>query len=96
VPSNTRTKDDIRRFDGSDYQMVRLTRDNYEEMIHAGLICFHVDAEQAGWLKDEPVFHWGISGQEALFPRRCCRPSRRRNGSRWCYSGPDPARSSET
>jgi hypothetical protein len=32
------------------------------EMIRAGLNCFHVDAEQAGWLKDEPVFYWGMSG----------------------------------
>jgi hypothetical protein len=68
VPSNTRTKDDTRRFDGSDYQMVHLSPDNYGEMIRAGLNCFQVDSEQAGWLKDEPVFYWGIGGQELLFP----------------------------
>jgi hypothetical protein len=68
VPSNTRTKDDTRRFDGSDYELVRLTRDNYGEMIRSGLNCFRVDAEQAGWLKDEPVFYWGIGGQEVPFP----------------------------
>lgn len=68
VPSNSRTKDDTRRFDGSDYEMVRLTRDNYSEMIRAGLNCFRVDAEQAGWLKDEPVFYWGIGGQEVPYP----------------------------
>ena len=68
VPSNTRTKDDTRRFDGSDYELVRLTRDNYGEMIRAGLNCFRVDAEQAGWLKDEPVFYWGIGGQEVPYP----------------------------
>ena len=68
VPSNSRTKDDTRRFDGSDYEMVRLTRDNYGEMIRAGLNCLRVDAEQAGWLKDEPVFYWGIGGQDVPFP----------------------------
>jgi hypothetical protein len=68
VPSNSRTKDDRRRFDGSDYEMVRLTREDYAEMIRAGLNCFHVDAEQARWLKDEPVFYWGIGGNEVPFP----------------------------
>ena len=37
VPSNSRTQDDLRRFDGSDYPMVRLTRDDYVAMIRAGL-----------------------------------------------------------
>lgn len=68
VPSNRRTKDDTRRFDGSDYEMVRLTRDDYGEMIRAGLNCFNVDAEQAGWLKDEPVFYWGVGGKDVSFP----------------------------
>jgi len=68
VPSNSRTKDDTRRFDGSDYEMVRLTRENYAEMIRAGLNCFRVDVEQAGWLKEEPVFYWGIGGNDVRFP----------------------------
>jgi hypothetical protein len=68
VPSNRRTKDDARRFDGSDYEMVRLARENYAEMIRAGLNCFAVDVEQAGWLKDQPVFYWGIGGQDVAFP----------------------------
>jgi hypothetical protein len=68
VPGNSRTKDDTRRYDGSDYEMVRLNRDNYAEMIRAGMNCFRVDAGQAGWLKDEPVFHWGIGGTDVPFP----------------------------
>ena len=68
VPSNKRTKEDARRFDGSDYAMVRLTRENYTEMIRAGLNCFNVDAEQANWLKDEPVFYWGVGGNDVPFP----------------------------
>jgi hypothetical protein len=68
VPSNSRTKDNTRRYDGSDYEMVRLTRDDYAEMIRAGMNCFRVDAEQAGWLKDQPVFYWGPSGGDVPFP----------------------------
>ena len=68
VPSNTRTKDDTRRYDGSDYEMVRLTRDDYAAMIRAGMNCFRVDAEQARWLRDEPVFHWGVGGSDVPFP----------------------------
>ncbi len=68
VPSNTRTKDDRRRYDGSDYELVRLTRDDYAEMIRAGMNCFRVDAEQAGWLKREPVFSWGVGGSDVRFP----------------------------
>jgi hypothetical protein len=68
VPSNSRTKDGTRRYDGSDYEMVRLARNDYAEMILAGMNCFRVDAEQAGWLKNEPVFYWGIGGGAVPFP----------------------------
>ncbi|MBI2924298.1 MAG: hypothetical protein HYY24_01185 [Verrucomicrobia bacterium] len=68
VPSNTRTRDDTRRFDGSDYAMVRLTRADYTEMIAAGLNCLRVDAEQATWVQNEPVFFWGAGGGDMPFP----------------------------
>ncbi len=68
VPSNARTKDNRRRYDGSDYEMVRLSRDDYVEMIQAGLTCFHVDKEQADWIKNEPVFFWGVGGQDVAYP----------------------------
>jgi hypothetical protein len=68
IPSNNRTKDNRRRYDESEYEMVRLTRENYAEMIAAGLNCFRVDAEQSAWLKDEPVYRWGFGGSELLFP----------------------------
>jgi len=68
VPSNQRTREDRRRFDGSDYEMVRLTREDYATMINAGMNCFRVDAEQAGWLADEPVFIWGVGGKDVPFP----------------------------
>ena len=68
VPSNSRTRDDRRRYDGSDYEMVRLTREDYGQMIRAGMNCLRVDAEQAGWLADEPVFIWGVGGKDVPFP----------------------------
>ncbi|MCC6821095.1 MAG: hypothetical protein IT579_10225, partial [Verrucomicrobia subdivision 3 bacterium] len=68
VPSNTRTRDDRRRYDGSDYELVRLTRDDYAQMIRAGMNCFRADAEQAGWIADEPVFVWGIGGKDVRYP----------------------------
>jgi hypothetical protein len=68
VPSNTRTRDSVRRPDGSDYERVRLSREDYQEMIQAGLNCFLVDAEQARWLQDQPVFYWGLGGAKISFP----------------------------
>jgi len=68
VPSNSRTKDNARRYDGSDYEMVRLTQDNYTEMIRAGMNCFRVDAEQAGWLKHETGVLLGDWGADVPFP----------------------------
>ena len=68
VPSNTRTRDDRRRYDGSDYELVRLTRDDYTQMIHAGMNCLRVDPELADWLVDEPVFVWGFGGKDMSFP----------------------------
>lgn len=68
VPSNTRTKDNNRRWDESDYPLVRLTREDYAEMITAGMNCFRVDPEQATWLRFEPVFYWGLGGKDVKFP----------------------------
>ena len=45
--SNTRQKDETRRYDGSDYELVRLTQNDYREMAGAGISCVRVDAEQA-------------------------------------------------
>lgn len=68
IPGTTRTQEERRRFDGSDYLMVRLTQADYAQMIEAGMNCLHVDPEQAGWIQDEPVFYWGPGAAEAGFP----------------------------
>jgi len=73
VPHNTRVKDDIRRYDGSDYEYVRLTEQDYEEMIESGMNCFRVDGEQAGWIRARDVFYWGLGGGEIRFPEELYR-----------------------
>lgn len=68
VPINTRPKDDTRRYDESDYEYVRLTKEDFDEMIDAGMNCFRVDREQAEWLRHRNVFYWGIGGNDLLYP----------------------------
>jgi len=65
---NTRQKDETRRFDGSDYELIRLTREDVDEMIEAGINCLHVDAEQATWVERRGVFYWGVGGSDISFP----------------------------
>ncbi len=50
VPHNTRQKDETRRYDDSDYELIRLRKNDYHEMIEAGMNCLRVDKEQAGWI----------------------------------------------
>jgi hypothetical protein len=68
VPHNTRQKDETRRYDDSDYELTRLTRSDYDEMIQAGMNCLRVDKEQAGWIDRRDVFYWGISPEEVSYP----------------------------
>jgi len=70
---NTRSKDDVRRYDDSDYELVRLEREDYDEMIRAGISLLRVDAEQAKWIEERDVFYWGLSGPEIDFPEHLYR-----------------------
>ncbi len=65
---NTRQRDETRRYDGSDYELVRLTEDDYNEMIDAGINCLRVDVEQAKWVARRNVFYWGIGGDDVSYP----------------------------
>ncbi len=65
---NTRQKDETRRYDGSDYELVRLTQADYHEMIEAGINCLRVDAEQVKFIERCPVFYWGIGGDAIRYP----------------------------
>ncbi len=68
VPHNTRQKDETRRYDGSDYELIRLTQRDYDEMIQAGMNCLRVDKEQAGWIDRRDVFYWGIDPEQVSYP----------------------------
>jgi len=68
VPNNTRQKDETRRYDDSDYELIRLTKNDYDEMIEAGMNCLRVDKEQAGWIDRRDVFYWGIGGEQVDYP----------------------------
>ena len=68
IPSNRRQKDPTRRYDRTDYEMVRLTKNEYREWAAAGINCFRVDREQAAWIEDWGVYHWGIGGSDVGYP----------------------------
>ena len=68
VPHNTKQKDETRRYDDSDYELIRLTQNDYDEMIEAGMNCLRVDKEQAGWIDCRNVFYWGIGGDQVNYP----------------------------
>ena len=68
IPHNTKQKDETRRYDDSDYELIRLTRNDYDEMIEAGMNCLRVDKEQAGWIDRRDVFYWGIGGEQVNYP----------------------------
>ena len=68
VPHNTRQKDETRRYDDSDYELIRLTKNDYDEMIEAGMNCLRVDKEQADWASRRDVFYWGIGAEQVNYP----------------------------
>jgi hypothetical protein len=57
--SNTRQKDETRRFDGSEYELVRLTQNDYRLMRDSGITCVAVDAEQWPWADELGLYYWG-------------------------------------
>ena len=67
-PSNTRQKDETRRYDMSDYELIPLTAADYDEMIAAGINCVRVDTEQVEWVKNRDIFYWGIDAAVLGYP----------------------------
>ena len=67
-PSNTRQKDETRRYDMSDYELIPLAEADYDEMIAAGINCVRVDTEQVEWVKNRNVFYWGIEAVALGYP----------------------------
>ena len=68
VPHNTRVQDETRRWDDSDYEYIKLTKEDYSEMIEAGINCFRVDPVQLKWIETEDVYYWGIGGADVSYP----------------------------
>ena len=67
-PSNTRQKDETRRYDMSDYELIPLTAADYDEMIAAGINCVRVNEEQVKWVEHRNVFYWGIDAAVLGYP----------------------------
>ncbi len=67
-PSNNRQKDETRRYDMSDYEIIPLTETDYDEMIAAGINCVRVDTEQVKWVERRNVFYWGIDAATLGYP----------------------------
>ena len=65
--SNARQKDETRRWDLSDYTMVRFTRDDYRQLAEAGVTCVRVDDEQVEWADALGLYYWG-AGQKLPYP----------------------------
>jgi hypothetical protein len=66
--SNTRQKDERRRYDGSEYEYQPLTRDDYAAMAASGINCVRVDAMQRRWVEELDVYFWGVGGRDIEFP----------------------------
>ena len=67
-PSNTRQKDETRRYDMSDYELIPLIETDYDEMIAAGINCVRVDTGQVEWIKNRDIFYWGIDPVALGYP----------------------------
>ena len=67
-PHNTKQRDQTRRYDLSDYELIRLAKSDYLEMVEAGINCVNVDAEQAAWVWNLNIFFWGIGGDDVRYP----------------------------
>ncbi len=57
--SNTRQKDETRRYDGSDYELIRMNRADYRLMRDSGVTCVRADEEQARWADELGMYYWG-------------------------------------
>ncbi len=75
VPSTRKQRDPTRRYDRSDYEYVPLTKDDYHQMIDAGMTCLRVDAEAARWIEGLGVFYWGVGGADVRYPECLYRSS---------------------
>lgn len=69
VPHNTKIKNEVRRYDESDYEYVALKRENYMEMINHGMNVFCVNMKQLPWIQNQDVYYWGPTGKDLNYPK---------------------------
>lgn len=58
--SNTRQKDETRRYDGSDYELIPLSQADYRVMLESGVtVVKAAPGEQQRWAEDLGLYFWG-------------------------------------
>ncbi|MBL8220511.1 MAG: hypothetical protein JNL62_14855, partial [Bryobacterales bacterium] len=65
--SNTKQKEETRRWDGSDYELTPLTREDYGRMHQAGITVVRVNDAQWQWADELGLYFWG-GLKEAPYP----------------------------
>ncbi|MFN0166362.1 MAG: hypothetical protein ACKV22_08010 [Bryobacteraceae bacterium] len=56
--TNNRQKDPTRRYDESDYEMVRFVQDDYRQLRDAGATCVLAEGEQVAWADELGLYYW--------------------------------------
>lgn len=70
--SNSKQKDETRRYDTSEYTYVRMDESDYRTMATAGVSCVRVDTEQAVWAEKLGMFYYGTAALP--YPEMMYRP----------------------
>jgi len=66
--TNQRQKDETRRFDDSDYEMVRFGRADYQALAAAGATVAMADENQVAWADEAGLFYWGPCAKALPYP----------------------------
>jgi hypothetical protein len=66
--TNQRQKDETRRFDDSDYEMVRFARADYQALAAAGATVVMADENQVAWADEAGLFYWGPCAKALPYP----------------------------
>ncbi len=70
---NTRQKNEERRYDGSDYELMDLCEEDYRKMMDSGMNLLRVNQEQVEWIRNKGAFYWGLAADEISYPEELYR-----------------------
>jgi len=70
--TNSRQKDETRRYDTSEYEYVKFVEADYRTMAEAGVTCVRVDETQASWADALGLFYYGTASLP--YPEMMYRP----------------------